>query len=150
MSNTAVHSVSVVIPVYGGSATLQQVVNELSSFYSEQVSEGGNRYQVAEVILVDDCGVDNSAKVIRELAKVDERVVPVWLTRNYGQHAATVAGMASSSHEWVVTMDEDGQHFGRFTKPASKLGWWVYSYSPTLRAMPSKCEASCTRSWIAS
>jgi glycosyltransferase involved in cell wall biosynthesis len=62
------------------------------------------------VILVDDCGVDNSAKVIRELAKVDERVVPVWLTRNYGQHAATVAGMASSSHEWVVTMDEDGQH----------------------------------------
>jgi glycosyltransferase involved in cell wall biosynthesis len=44
------------------------------------------------------------------LAKVDERVVPVWLTRNYGQHAATVAGMASSSHEWVVTMDEDGQH----------------------------------------
>ena len=61
MSNTAVHSVSVVIPVYGGSATLQQVVNELSSFYSEQVSEGGNRYRVAEVILVDDCGVDNSA-----------------------------------------------------------------------------------------
>lgn len=110
MSNTAVHSVSVVIPVYGGSATLQQVVNELSSFYSEQVTQGGNRYQVAEVILVDDCGVDNSAMVIRELAKVDERVVPVWLTRNYGQHAATVAGMASSSHEWVVTMDEDGQH----------------------------------------
>jgi glycosyltransferase involved in cell wall biosynthesis len=110
MSNTAVHSVSVVIPVYGGSATLQQVVNELSSFYSEQETQGGNRYQVAEVILVDDCGVDNSAKVIRELAKVDERVVPVWLTRNYGQHAATVAGMASSSHEWVVTMDEDGQH----------------------------------------
>jgi glycosyltransferase involved in cell wall biosynthesis len=110
MSNTAVHSVSVVIPVYSGSATLQQVVNELSSLYSEQVTQGGNRYQVAEVILVDDCGVDNSAMVIRELAKVDERVVPVWLTRNYGQHAATVAGMASSSHEWVVTMDEDGQH----------------------------------------
>jgi glycosyltransferase involved in cell wall biosynthesis len=110
MSNTAVHSVSVVIPVYSGSATLQQVVNELSSLYSEQVTQGGNRYQVAEVILVDDCGVDNSAMVIREMAKVDERVVPVWLTRNYGQHAATVAGMASSSHEWVVTMDEDGQH----------------------------------------
>jgi glycosyltransferase involved in cell wall biosynthesis len=110
MSNTAVHSVSVVIPVYGGSATLRQVLNELSSFYSEQVSQAGNRYRVAEVILVDDCGVDNSATVIRELAKADEQVVPVWLTRNYGQHAATVAGMASSSHEWVVTMDEDGQH----------------------------------------
>jgi glycosyltransferase involved in cell wall biosynthesis len=110
MSNTAVHSVSVVIPVYGGSATLKQVVNELSSFYSEQISVGGNCYRVDEVILVDDCGVDNSAKVIRELAKIDDRVVPVWLTRNYGQHAATVAGMASSCNEWVVTMDEDGQH----------------------------------------
>ena len=34
----------------------------------------------------------------------------MWLSRNFGQHAATLAGMASSSGEWIVTMDEDGQH----------------------------------------
>jgi undecaprenyl-phosphate 4-deoxy-4-formamido-L-arabinose transferase len=34
----------------------------------------------------------------------------VWLSRNFGQHAATLAGMASSGGEWVATLDEDGQH----------------------------------------
>jgi undecaprenyl-phosphate 4-deoxy-4-formamido-L-arabinose transferase len=36
-------------------------------------------------------------------------VKPVWLSRNYGQHAATLAGMASATGDWVVTLDEDGQ-----------------------------------------
>jgi undecaprenyl-phosphate 4-deoxy-4-formamido-L-arabinose transferase len=34
----------------------------------------------------------------------------VWLSRNFGQHAATLAGIASSGGAWVVTLDEDGQH----------------------------------------
>jgi undecaprenyl-phosphate 4-deoxy-4-formamido-L-arabinose transferase len=33
----------------------------------------------------------------------------VWLSRNFGQHPATLAGMASSSASWVATLDEDGQ-----------------------------------------
>jgi undecaprenyl-phosphate 4-deoxy-4-formamido-L-arabinose transferase len=110
MPGQAVHNISVVIPVYGGSATLRQVVGELTQFYTEQMSQGGHRFRIAEVILVDDCGEDDSALVMRELASKDDHVVSVWLTRNFGQHAATIAGMASSSHEWVMTMDEDGQH----------------------------------------
>lgn len=34
----------------------------------------------------------------------------MWLSRNFGQHAATLAGIAASGGEWVVTLDEDGQH----------------------------------------
>ena len=34
----------------------------------------------------------------------------MWLSRNFGQHAATLAGMASSGGDWIVTLDEDGQH----------------------------------------
>ena len=37
-------------------------------------------------------------------------VRPVWLSRNYGQHASTLAGMACSASDWVATLDEDGQH----------------------------------------
>ena len=33
----------------------------------------------------------------------------MWLSRNYGQHAATLAGMASATGDWVATIDEDGQ-----------------------------------------
>lgn len=34
----------------------------------------------------------------------------MWLSRNYGQDAATIAGMAVARGQWIVTMDEDGQH----------------------------------------
>jgi glycosyltransferase involved in cell wall biosynthesis len=33
----------------------------------------------------------------------------VWLSRNFGQHPATLAGMASTTAPWVATLDEDGQ-----------------------------------------
>jgi polyisoprenyl-phosphate glycosyltransferase len=48
--------------------------------------------------------------VIRRLAAQHGFVRPVWLSRNFGQHAATLAGMSSSGGDWVVTLDEDGQH----------------------------------------
>jgi len=62
------------------------------------------------VLLVHDNGPDESARVIRELAEKYDFVRPVWLSRNFGQHPATLAGMASSGGEWIVTMHEDGQH----------------------------------------
>jgi len=110
MPSKAVHSLSVVIPVYGGSTTLKNMVGELSRFYVESSSPNGYQFKICEVILVDDCGEDDSARVISELAAADDHVMPVWLTKNFGQHAATIAGMASTSYDWVVTMDEDGQH----------------------------------------
>lgn len=65
---------------------------------------------LAEVLLVFDHGPDNSAAVIRELAAEHPLVRPVWLSRNFGQHAATLAGMASSGGDWIATLDEDGQY----------------------------------------
>jgi undecaprenyl-phosphate 4-deoxy-4-formamido-L-arabinose transferase len=47
---------------------------------------------------------------MRELSEQYEWVRPIWLSRNFGQHGATIAGMASSTSEWIVTLDEDGQH----------------------------------------
>jgi glycosyltransferase involved in cell wall biosynthesis len=70
----------------------------------------GARWCIGEIILVDDCGPDSSDRVIRELEQTSENVRAVWLMRNFGQHAATIAGLASTRSEWVVTMDEDGQH----------------------------------------
>ena len=109
-SAPAPHLVSVVVPVYQGEHTLATVVEELSASVSERVSPQGRPYRVTEVVLVHDCGPDASDEVIRGLARLHEWVRPVWLSRNFGQHAATLAGIAASGGEWVVTMDEDGQH----------------------------------------
>ncbi|MGB7981044.1 MAG: glycosyltransferase [Candidatus Nanopelagicales bacterium] len=104
------HEVSVVIPVYQGQRTLRGVVDELAGSLVARRSPAGRAYRVTEVIVVHDCGPDRSDQVIRELVAEHEWVRPVWLSRNFGQHAATLAGMAASGSEWIVTMDEDGQH----------------------------------------
>ena len=104
------HAVSVVIPVYQGASTLPGLIAQLARFADEFCTTDGHRVRVAEVLLVHDNGPDNSAVVIRELAERYWFVRAVWLSRNFGQHPATLAGMASSGGDWIVTMDEDGQH----------------------------------------
>lgn len=100
---------SVVIPVYQGEKTLAALLKEIEPLTREQTTKGGNHFSVTEVILSHDCGPDRSDQTIETLAKQYPFVKPVWLTRNYGQHPATLAGMASSTGDFVVTMDEDGQ-----------------------------------------
>lgn len=105
-----IHEVSVVVPVYQGEATLQRLVDEIVPLLEVSHTPAGNAFRVIEILLVHDNGPDESAAVIRELATAEPAVRPVWLSRNFGQHAATLAGIASSGGAWVVTMDEDGQH----------------------------------------
>lgn len=104
------HRVSVVVPVYQGRGTLEALVAELAPLTGVGASPAGRPFVVEEVLLVDDCGPDGSDVVVRALAADHEWVRPVWLSRNFGQHAATLAGISASGGEWVVTMDEDGQH----------------------------------------
>jgi polyisoprenyl-phosphate glycosyltransferase len=105
-----VHEVSIVVPVYRGATTLGPLVDEISPLVEPTRTPEGNWFRVIEVILVHDNGPDDSAAVIRELAGAHDKVRPVWLSKNFGQHAATLAGIASSGGAWVVTLDEDGQH----------------------------------------
>lgn len=111
---SATHRISVVIPVYGGESTLSTVVGELERYTQPFTSPGGHPVVVAEVLLVHDGGPDGSPAVMRALAQEHDWVRTLWLSRNFGQHAATLAGMASSGGDWVVTMDEDGQHDPQF------------------------------------
>ena len=110
LAQDSTHLISVVIPVYSGRATLPAVVAELATYTSEFRTEDGHLARVSELFLVHDHGPDGSDQTIRELVREFEFVRPVWLSRNFGQHAATLAGMSSSGGDWVVTMDEDGQH----------------------------------------
>ena len=102
--------VSIVIPIYRGEKTLRQLVDEIAPLTESATTPKGLPYRVAQVVLVHDGAVDDSARVMDELEQKYPFVSLIWLSRNFGQHPATLAGMASTSSEWVVTMDEDGQH----------------------------------------
>ncbi|AWB94060.1 mannosyltransferase [Aeromicrobium chenweiae] len=101
---------SIVIPVYRGGTHLPDLLQELEPLTEPHTTAAGHTMRVTEVILVHDCGPDDSDHVLREASEKHEWILPVWLSRNFGQHPATIAGMASSSGDWIVTMDEDGQH----------------------------------------
>lgn len=104
-----VWQISIVIPVYGGERTLPTLLSEIVPLRTASRSPHGHAFQVCEVLLVHDCGPDRSDLIIEALAKQYDFVRPVWLSRNFGQHAATLAGMASTTGDWVGTIDEDGQ-----------------------------------------
>jgi len=104
------HTVSVVIPVYQGAATLPALMDEIAPLVHRATTPEGRELRVTEVLLVHDNGPDASDETIRDLARRHPWIRPVWLSRNFGQHPATLAGIAASGGEWVVTLDEDGQH----------------------------------------
>ena len=109
MIDTALHHISLVIPVYRGEKTLPTLMQEVAPLTARQTSPGGASFLISEVLLVHDCGPDRSDQTIEALATEFEFIRPVWLSRNFGQHAATLAGMASATGRWVVTIDEDAQ-----------------------------------------
>lgn len=102
--------ISVVVPVYRGEHTLEALVAELNEFATPTLTPGGAPFVICEIILVHDRGPDLSDVVLEQLSQTYDHVRPVWLSRNFGQDAATIAGMSIARGQWIVTMDEDGQH----------------------------------------
>lgn len=103
-------NVSIVIPVYQGEKTLPALLSECEPLTRAQRTGSDHWFRVREIILVNDGAIDESQGVIDKLAKQYPFVQPICLSRNFGQHAAILAGFASTTSEWVVTLDEDGQH----------------------------------------
>jgi len=104
-----VQTISIVVPVYQGELTLGPLLAEIEPMTDTQSTPRGLQFRVSEVILVHDGAIDDSDIVMSSLTARLPFVTPVWLSRNYGQHAATLAGMACTNGDWVVSLDEDGQ-----------------------------------------
>ncbi len=104
MNNTDIKLVSVVIPVYNEEASLPVLLSRVTAA-CDQLS------QDYEVILIDDGSHDGSTELIRDAAAGEgSKLVGVLLNRNYGQHAAIMAGFETSKGDLVITLDADLQN----------------------------------------
>ena len=97
------NKVSFVIPCYCSALTVGNVVDEIKTTMA-QLPE-----REYEVILVNDCSPDDTCSVLRALAESDGHIVGVDLAKNFGQHAALMAGFHYVTGDTVVCMDDDGQ-----------------------------------------
>ncbi len=95
--------VSVVVPVYRSAVTLPELHRRVVAAV-ELVTHD------FEIILIEDCGEDNAWEVIEQLAVQDSRVRGIKLSRNFGQHAATICGCSTARGRWIVTLDDDLEH----------------------------------------
>jgi Glycosyltransferases involved in cell wall biogenesis len=80
---------------------------ELHRRLTDALDDIADRY---EIILVEDCGGDDSWDVIQRLAERDERVRGIRMSRNYGQHNALLCGIRAARYGVIVTLDDDLQN----------------------------------------
>lgn len=102
--------VSFVIPCFRSEATLERVVDEI-----RRTMEALQEY-CYEIILVNDCSPDRTIQVIEDLCKKYAGITGISLVRNFGQHAALMAGFRHVTGDIVVCLDDDGQ------TPADEVG----------------------------
>ncbi len=94
--------ISVVIPVYKAENLLDELYQRLKVAL-ETITLN------FEIVLVEDCGGDNSWPIIERLAESDSRVHGIQFSRNFGQHYGITAGLDHCNGDWVVVMDCDLQ-----------------------------------------
>ena len=96
--------ISFVIPCYRSEKSLGSVVAEVKRTMSRRPELD------FELILVSDHSPDGVWTVIRDLHNADpDRVKGLELARNFGQHAALMAGYSRADGDYVVSLDDDGQ-----------------------------------------
>lgn len=100
MKQTRTPEISVVIPVYNSA----QIFPVLQARLTRTLASFGKTY---EIIAVVDGNADNSADVIAAACAQDEHLRLIELSRNFGEQAATTAGLRYAQGEFVITMDDD-------------------------------------------
>ncbi len=102
--------VSFVIPCYRSAQTIGRVVDEIDAAMGELSA------YAYEIVLVNDCSPDDTYETIRAICEQRRDICGISLARNFGQHAALMAGFRHAHGDIVVCLDDDGQ------TPAAEVG----------------------------
>jgi len=100
---------SIVSPVYGAAALLEELVKEIETAANELTND-------YEIILVEDHSPDDSGVIIQQICRRNQRVKGIFLSRNFGQQYALNAGLDAATGDWIVTLDCDLQDTPSFIK----------------------------------
>ena len=94
---------SIVVPVYYNEKNLKPLYEDLKEKVLEKLD------CAYEIVFVNDGSKDGSYEVMQELAAMDENIKLVNLSRNFGEHLATLAGMAECTGTVAVRKAADLQ-----------------------------------------
>ncbi len=93
---------SIVIPVYYNE-------NNLRELYTDLKDKVLSKIESYEIVMVDDGSRDDSWEVMKELQNKDSNIQLLKLSRNFGSHAAMLAGLVNSTGDCAVIKAADLQ-----------------------------------------
>jgi dolichol-phosphate mannosyltransferase len=97
-----VPEISVVVPLYNE----EENIHELFRRITTSLDSLGLTY---ELVMVNDGSKDATPQLLEALHKVDARIMPLHLSRNFGHQAAVCAGIDATRGRAVIVMDGDLQ-----------------------------------------
>lgn len=89
--------VSIITPSYNSSKFIEECINSVIS----------QTYLDWEMIIVDDCSIDNSRDLITKFAKENDRIKPIFLEENVGAAEARNVAIKKSKGKYVAFLDSD-------------------------------------------
>lgn len=92
--------ISIIVPVYYNADTIMLLYEDLKSKILD-------RLEAYEIVFVDDGSGDNSYEIMQDIKKLDEHVKLVKLSKNYGEHAAVLAGLMHCTGDCAVVKQAD-------------------------------------------
>ncbi len=99
--------ISFIIPCYRSEKTLPSVIQEIEKKMWELLQAGKD--YCYEIILINDCSPDETYRTIKKICETHSHVKGIDFSKNFGQHAALMAGLRMAKGDYIVCMDDDGQ-----------------------------------------
>lgn len=96
--------ISVVIPCYNSEKSIKIIVEKIV-----QIMDSNSEYDY-EIVLVNDHSLDATWEVLKKIAYNNKRITAIDLSKNYGQHSAIMAGYREVTGDYIIGMDDDGEH----------------------------------------
>jgi glycosyltransferase involved in cell wall biosynthesis len=94
---------SIIVPVYNSENSLEELFERLEKVLNQITSK-------YEIIFVDDHSRDQSWEKLTELKEKSKHVTIIRLSKNFGQHNATVCGIYEAKGNIIITIDDDLEH----------------------------------------
>lgn len=95
--------ISVIVPCYNEEKALPYFIDEFNRVSSEM------KYVEFEIIFVNDGSKDGTLKLLKQFALIDQRVIYISFSRNFGKEAAMYAGFCYAVGDYIAVIDADMQ-----------------------------------------
>lgn len=89
--------VSVIMPAYNASKYIDEAIQSVI----------GQTYSNWELIVVDDCSMDQTRDIVVNYQKYDPRIILLTCPKNEGVAAARNLGLSSANGAWIALLDSD-------------------------------------------